>query len=179
RRDREVDGTSLDPPNLSPVSTLFRKPADAEPSHVALASLAPHQRPRLRHRRYNPQPVTAIIWPVIPAPPSQARQTTVWAISERLVHRFRSLGFMAATFDAVSTSPGATAFTRIPKSLPSSASVRVRASIPALAQLYATIFAWGSPARPKLMTAPPPASRMCGKTAREVKKALRRLLFNS
>src|SRR6266516_4293603 len=33
------------------------------------------------------------------------------------------LGFIAATFDAVSTSPGATAFTRIPKSLPSSASV--------------------------------------------------------
>jgi len=42
---------------------------------------------------------------------------------------------IAAMLDAVSTSPGAIAFTRILRSLPSSASVRVSASIHALAQL--------------------------------------------
>ena len=36
-------------------------------------------------------------------------------MSSRLAQRFRSLGFIAAMFDAVSTRPGATALTRIPK----------------------------------------------------------------
>src|SRR5262249_47159140 len=89
--------------------------------------------------RYNPQPVTATTWPVMPAAAGETRKTTVSAISSRVVQRFRSFGFIAAMLDAVSTSPGAIAFTRMPRSLPSSASVRVSASIPAFAQLYATI----------------------------------------
>jgi hypothetical protein len=64
----------------------------------------------------------------------EARKSTVSAISSRLVQRLRSFGFIAAMLDAVSTSPGAIAFTRIPRSLPSSASVRVSASMPALAE---------------------------------------------
>ena len=44
------------------------------------------------------------------------RKSTVSAISSRLVQRFRSSGFIAAMLDAVYASPGAMAFTRIPRS---------------------------------------------------------------
>ena len=44
-------------------------------------------------------------------------------MSSRRVHLARSLGFIAVMLDAVSTKPGATAFTRILASRPSRASV--------------------------------------------------------
>ncbi len=61
-----------------------------------------------------PQPVTGMICPVMPAEASPARNTTALAMSSRRVHFFRSLGFIASTLDAVSTSPGAIALTRMP-----------------------------------------------------------------
>ena len=54
---------------------------------------------------YSPHPVTVMTWPVMPAAAGDARKTTASAISSRLVHRFRSFGFIAAMLDAVSTSP--------------------------------------------------------------------------
>ena len=74
--------------------------------------------PRLARTHYSPQPVTVMTWPVMPAAAGDARKTTASAISSRLVQRFRSFGFIAAMLDAVSTSPGATALTRIPEISP-------------------------------------------------------------
>ena len=54
---------------------------------------------RSYHLRYIPQPGTAMIWPGIPWAAGATRKSTVSAISFRLAHFVRSLGFIVAMLD--------------------------------------------------------------------------------